>query len=137
MSVAATNVVVDTLSSQRGRGKGKIYWRAVSFFTELYWPVSSSSSSSSRFPFLLAGFSRAFLLVSRCLTRFLQPSSPRSWRRVYCLVEISPILTRIDSTRERERERRGGERGIEIGTELEIILILVRARNIRNSGNQK
>lgn len=136
MSVAATNVVVDTFSSQRGRGKGKIYWRAVSFFTELYWLVSSSSSSS-RFPFLLAGFSRAFLLVSRCLTRFPQPSSPRSWRRVYCLVEISPILTRIDSTRERERERRGGERGIEIGTGLEIILILVRTRNIRNSGNQK
>ena len=36
-----------------------------------------------------------------------------------------------------EREWRGGERGIEIGTGLEIILILVRARNIRNSGNQK
>lgn len=101
------------LSPQRGwRGKGKIYWRAVSFFTELYWPVSSSSS---RFPFLLAGFSRAFLLSSRCLTRFpALLSSPRSWRRVHCLVEISPILTRIDSTRERRREELRLVRGLKL-----------------------
>lgn len=46
-------------------------------------------------------------------------------------------MTRIDSTRERDREGRREERGVEIGTGLEIILILVRARNIRNSGNQK
>lgn len=56
---------------------------------------------------------------------------------LYCLVEISSILTRIDSTRERDREGRREERGVEIGTGLEIILILVRARNIRNSGKQK
>lgn len=129
--VAATNVVVDT-PPQRRRGKGKIYWRAVSFFTELYWPVSSS-----RFPFLLAGFSRAFLLVSLLDPISNLPLPVLGAAFLYCLVEISSILTRIDSTRERDREGRREERGVEIGTGLEIILILVRARNIRNSGKQK
>lgn len=87
------------------RGKGKIYWRAVSFFTELYWPVSSS-----RFPFLLAGFSRAFLLVSLLDPISNLPLSVLGAAFLYCLVEISSILTRIDSTRERQRREKGGER---------------------------
>lgn len=103
--VAATNVVVDTPPSQRRRGKGKIYWRAVSFFTELYWPVSSS-----RFPFLLAGFSRAFLLVSLLDPISNLPLPVLGAAFLYCLVEISSILTRIDSTRERQRREKGGER---------------------------
>lgn len=122
--VAATNVVVDTPPRNARRGKGKIYWRAVSFFTELYWPVSSS-----RFPFLLAGFSRAFLLVS-----LLDPISNLPLP-VLGAVLVLPRWNILDFDadwfyqRERDREGRREERGVEIGTGLEIILILVRARN--------
>lgn len=133
--VAATNVVVDPPLATEERKRKNLLARRFLFHRALLAGLLLPFSLFTR---------RIFEGVSPRLVAWpdFQPSSPVLGAAfLYCLVEISSILTRIDSTRERDREGRREERGVEIGTGLEIILILVRARNyllgiavIRNNG---
>lgn len=129
--VAATNVVVDTPPRNGGEEKEKFIGAPFPFS-----PSFIGRSPPPVFPFYSPDF-RGRFSSSRCLTRFptfLSPFlAPRS-----CIASLKyPRFWRGLILPERDREGRREKRGVEIGTGLEIILILVRARNIRNSGNQK
>lgn len=128
--VAATNVVVDPPLEERKRKN--LLARRFLFHRALLAGLLLPFSLFTR---------RIFEGVSPRLVAWpdFQPSSPRSWRRVLVLPRWNILDFDADwfYQRERDREGRREERGVEIGTGLEIILILVRARNIRNSGKQK
>lgn len=133
--VAATNVVVDTPPRNGGEEKEKFIGAPFPFS-----PSFIGRSPPPVFPFYSPDF-RGRFSSSRCLTRFptfLSPFlAPRS-----CIASLKyPRFWRGLILPERDREGRREERGVEIGTGLEIILILVRARNyllgiavIRNNG---
>lgn len=133
--VAATNVVVDTPPRNGGEEKEKFIGAPFPFS-----PSFIGRSPPPVFPFYSPDF-RGRFSSSRCLTRFptfLSPFlAPRS-----CIASLKyPRFWRGLILPERDREGRREERGVEIGTGLEIILILVRGRNyllgiavIRNNG---
>lgn len=121
--VAATNVVVDTPPRNGGEEKEKFIGAPFPFS-----PSFIGRSPPPVFPFYSPDF-RGRFSSSRCLTRFptfLSPFlAPRS-----CIASLKyPRFWRGLILPERDREGRREERGVEIGTGLEIILILVRARN--------
>lgn len=133
--VAATNVVVDTPPRNGGEEKEKFIGAPFPFS-----PSFIGRSPPPVFPFYSPDF-RGRFSSSRCLTRFPTFLSPFLAPRSCIASSKYPRFWRGLILPERDREGRREERGVEIGTGLEIILILVRARNyllgiavIRNNG---
>lgn len=101
--VAATNVVVDTPPRNGGEEKEKFIGAPFPFS-----PSFIGRSPPPVFPFYSPDFRGRFVSLLDPISNLPLPVLGAAF--LYCLVEISSILTRIDSTRERQRREKGGER---------------------------